>query len=214
MMMPTLSSSAATPSLALADRWRPTADAPLAGTQAAASAQTKQAEPSSAAPPSSASASASADQQTAQEQQILAQLVQVDRLVRAHEQAHLAAGAGLVRGGASYSYESGPDGKRYAVAGEVSIDVSAASTPQETLAKASQIRAAALAPADPSAQDLSVAASAARMENEALMEIAAQQRAVVAESAAPGAIVAYREVARGDGGGGDAGLGSGLNVYA
>lgn len=144
---------------------------------------------------------------------MLAQLVQTDRLVRAHEQAHLAAGAGLVRGGASFSYTTGPDDRRYAVGGEVSIDASPASTPQETIAKARQIRAAALAPAQPSAQDQSVAASAARMENEALLEIAAQQRtaAVEPESGAhtPGseAVALYRDVA------GDV-LGSGLDVFA
>lgn len=144
---------------------------------------------------------------------MLAQLVQTDRLVRAHEQAHLAAGAGLVRGGASFSYTTGPDDRRYAVGGEVSIDASPASTPQETIAKARQIRAAALAPAQPSAQDQSVAASAARMENEALLEIAAQQRtaAVEPESGAhtprAEAIALYRDVA------GDV-LGGGLDVFA
>lgn len=110
---------------------------------------------------------------TAQEQQQVAQLKQIDRQVRAHEQAHLSVGGDLVRGGASFSYQLGPDQQRYAVAGEVSIDVSAAATPQETLPKAEHIRATALAPADPSAQDQSVAAQAERMANEARMEIAA-----------------------------------------
>jgi len=46
------------------------------------------------------------------------QLKQRDREVRAHEMAHVAAGAGVVTSGASYSYETGPDGRRYAVGGE------------------------------------------------------------------------------------------------
>lgn len=209
MMIPSLASSAVASSHAVADRWRAAADAPSSGLTAPAAATPAGSSAATGADRSSVAAGASVDQLSAQEQQLLAQLVQVDRLVRAHEQAHLAAGAGLVRGGVSFSYQSGPDGKRYAVGGEVSIDVSAASTPQETIAKARQVRAAALAPADPSAQDLNVAASAARMESQALAEIAAQQRAALAE---PAAIGAYREVTRSASG--VAGLGSGLNVYA
>jgi len=112
---------------------------------------------------------------TPQEQQQVRQLKQIDRLVRAHEQAHLAAGSDLVRGGATFSYQTGPDQQRYAVAGEVLIDASPARTPQETIPKAQHIRAAALAPADPSTQDSSVAAQAGRMESEARMEVAAQR---------------------------------------
>ena len=115
---------------------------------------------------------AKTDELTEQEQQQVAQLKQIDRQVRAHEQAHLSVGGDLVRGGASFSYQTGPDQQRYAVAGEVSIDVSPAGTPQETLPKAAHIRAAALAPADPSAQDQSVAAQAERMAGQARMEIA------------------------------------------
>ena len=122
------------------------------------------------------SVSAKANELTAQEQQQVLQLRQIDRQVRAHEQAHLSVGGDLVRGGASFSYQTGPDQQRYAVAGEVSIDVSPASTPQETIPKAEHIRATALAPADPSAQDQSVAAQAERMASEARMEIAALQR--------------------------------------
>jgi hypothetical protein len=95
-----------------------------------------------------------------------------DRDVRAHEAAHMAAGGNLVTSGASYTYETGPDGQRYAVAGEVGIDTSKGRTPEETLMRAERIRAAALAPADPSAQDRAVAAAAAQMAAEARAEIA------------------------------------------
>ncbi|HLP31048.1 MAG TPA: putative metalloprotease CJM1_0395 family protein [Geothrix sp.] len=94
---------------------------------------------------------------------ILADLRARDRQVRAHEAAHLAAAGGLARGGASFTYTRGPDGRNYATGGEVSIDATAADTPSATLAKAQQIQAAALAPADPSPQDRSVAAAAATM---------------------------------------------------
>jgi len=95
-----------------------------------------------------------------------------DREVRAHEAAHMAAGGSLVTSGASFGYETGPDGQKYAVSGEVGIDTSKGRTPQETLVRAEQIRAAALAPADPSSQDRSVAAAASQMAAEARAEIA------------------------------------------
>ena len=93
--------------------------------------------------------------------------------VRAHEMAHMEAGAGIVTRGASFSYQTGPDGQRYAVGGEVGINTSPGRTPEETLAKSDRIRAAALAPADPSGQDLRVAAEAAQMAAEARQELAA-----------------------------------------
>jgi hypothetical protein len=103
------------------------------------------------------------------------ELAKTDREVRQHEQAHMAAGGALVTSGASYEYETGPDGKRYAVAGEVGISLAEGRTPEETLQRARQIRAAALAPADPSAQDRSIAAAAGQMEMRAMQEIAVQR---------------------------------------
>jgi hypothetical protein len=109
-----------------------------------------------------------------EEQAQIAKLRSSDQKVRAHEAAHQAAGAGLT-GAAHYQYVRGPDGKQYAVAGEVSIDTSPAGTPEATMAKAKQIRAAALAPADPSPQDRAVAAAASMMESQARAEIAAKE---------------------------------------
>lgn len=103
----------------------------------------------------------------------IAELAQVDRAVRAHEAAHMAAGGGLVRGGAAFSYQRGPDGKNYAVGGEVSIDTSPVpDNPSATLQKAQQIKAAALAPADPSPQDRKVAAQASAMVLKASADLA------------------------------------------
>lgn len=106
------------------------------------------------------------------EQMELRELKQRDQEVKAHEQAHLAAGGSYVQGGARFSYRLGPDGNRYAVGGEVSIDTSSVPRdPEATLRKAEAIRKAALAPAQPSAQDRSVAAEAARMAAEAQQDI-------------------------------------------
>lgn len=104
---------------------------------------------------------------------MLQALRQRDREVRTHEQAHMAAGGGLVTGGATYSYQKGPDGRRYAVGGEVSIDTSRPADPGEAIRKAQQIARAALAPAEPSGQDYRVAARARLMEAEARRELQA-----------------------------------------
>lgn len=113
----------------------------------------------------------SLDKLTDSEKRQVEKLKQRDREVKAHEAAHLAAGGGLVRGGASYSYTSGPDNKRYATSGEVQIDISPASDPESTILKMQQVRRAALAPADPSAQDRSVAQTASKIEAQARQEL-------------------------------------------
>lgn len=95
-----------------------------------------------------------------------------DREVRAHEQAHINAAPDIVTSGASFTYKTGPDGQRYAVGGEVTIDVSEGRTSEETIAKADKIKRAALAPAQPSGADRAAAAEAAAMANKARMELA------------------------------------------
>ncbi|BBL71399.1 putative metalloprotease CJM1_0395 family protein [Methylogaea oryzae] len=103
----------------------------------------------------------------------LEKLKATDREVRAHEAAHLAAAGGIAVSGASFSYERGPDGQQYAVGGEVSIDTSPVpNDPEATARKAEQIRRAALAPANPSGQDISVAAAASQMQAQAQAEAA------------------------------------------
>lgn len=104
------------------------------------------------------------------EQQQVNQLQVRDTEVRAHEAAHKAAGGGLA-GSASFSYQKGPDGKMYAIGGEVPISFKEGSTPQETIANARQVVAAAMAPANPSPQDYSVASSARMMEMSAQQEL-------------------------------------------
>lgn len=111
------------------------------------------------------------------ENRVLQQLHARDREVRAHEAAHVAAGGRYVQGGASFTYEKGPNGRYYAVGGEVKIDASpVVNNPEATRDKAEVVRRAALAPAEPSAQDLRVAATATRLASRARIEIAIQQR--------------------------------------
>lgn len=110
---------------------------------------------------------ASTQQLTPEQQAEVQQLQQTDREVRQHEQAHLAAAGGYARGGASFTYTTGPDGKRYATGGEVSIDTSRERTPEATIQKMETVKNAAVAPQNPSAQDRAVYAQAQQTEAEA-----------------------------------------------
>lgn len=104
-------------------------------------------------------------------QAVIDQLQRRDQEVRTHEAAHLAAAGPYAQGGPSYTYQVGPDGRLYAVGGGVNVDTSPGATPEETIRKARQLRAAALAPGDPSSQDYAVAAAAATMEQQAQADI-------------------------------------------
>lgn len=114
-------------------------------------------------------------QQEQQDTQEIEQLKARDQEVRTHEQAHAATG-GQYAGSPQYEYTTGPDNKRYVTDGEVSIDISEAQSPEQTLRKMQQVRAAALAPAQPSSQDLKVAAEAAQKAFEARSDIAEENR--------------------------------------
>jgi SprA-related family len=95
-----------------------------------------------------------------EDQKKVEELQRRDREVRAHEQAHKAAGGSLT-GSPSFKTERGPDGKSYAVSGEVKIDTSPVpNNPEATIRKLEQVKRAALAPANPSGQDRRVAAAA------------------------------------------------------
>lgn len=129
---------------------------------------------SSSSTPSQSQATASSDgwEDSPQVQQVIAKLQSTETRVRAHEAAHKAAG-GTVTGPVSFSYTRGPDGKNYITGGEVSISVSSAKTPDETVRRMEQVIRAALAPADPSPQDRAVAAKATALAQQARLEVPA-----------------------------------------
>ncbi|GEM_PF-6564809 len=107
-----------------------------------------------------------------EEEALLQELRARDREVRAHEEAHLLAAGPYARSGPRFETVRGPDGREYAVSGEVEIDTTPVpGDPEETLEKARVVKRAALAPAHPSPQDLKVAAQADRLAQEALMEL-------------------------------------------
>jgi hypothetical protein len=106
---------------------------------------------------------------------ILQQLRVRDLHVKMHEQQHLAAAGSYVRGGPTFQYTIGPDGKAYATGGEVQLDLSPIpNNPQATITKAQIVRQAALAPSDPSGADRAVAAEATQMENQARVQLLAK----------------------------------------
>lgn len=164
---------------------RTAAESPAASLQLSATAQRSipDAKTDTDAPPSLITAKTRIENRsltrelTLEERKQLEELKNRDREVRAHEQAHLAVAGGYARGGPSFTYQRGPDGKVYAVGGEVSIDLSPiANDPQGTLRKAETIQRAALAPAQPSSADRRVAARAAALAAEARAELTRQSQ--------------------------------------
>jgi hypothetical protein len=101
------------------------------------------------------------------EEEIIKKLKEINRKVVQHEMQHQAAAGDLFRG-VSYSYTTGPDNKKYAVSGEVKIDMKEIpDDPEATAQKMQKVQRAALAPSDPSPQDYAVAQQAKRIETKA-----------------------------------------------
>jgi hypothetical protein len=121
----------------------------------------------------------------------IARLERTEREVTAHENAHKAS-AGRFGGPVSYTYTTGPDGKRYITGGEVPIHTPATSDPEEALNNARQVMRAAMAPADPSGQDIAVAASAAAMASDARAGLAREDEG----GSSKHAVNSAREIAR------------------
>lgn len=128
-------------------------------------------EPETESPSGAESRSPSEQELSAEELSQLRELQARDQEVRAHEQAHLAVAGQYAASGASFTYQRGPDGNNYAIGGEVQIDISKESSPEETLEKMAVISRAALAPANPSAADRQIAAKASATAAQARAEI-------------------------------------------
>ncbi|MGE6314952.1 putative metalloprotease CJM1_0395 family protein [Shewanella baltica] len=113
--------------------------------------------------------------QTQQQQQVDS-LKARDSEVKAHEHAHATVG-GQYAQSPSFKYEKGADGQRYAIDGEVQIDVSVVGgDPLATINKMKQVYAAAMAPVDPSSADIRVAAEALQKMNEAKVKLAEERQ--------------------------------------
>jgi len=121
--------------------------------------------------------SKSSDELSQDEKRLVTDLQSRDAEVKAHEAAHQSGGAST--GAATYTYQQGPDGKMYAIGGEVSVSFQTGSTPQETIANAQAVIASALAPANPSGQDMAVASSAMVMMMKAQQQVAREAQEAV-----------------------------------
>ncbi|MFW1677502.1 putative metalloprotease CJM1_0395 family protein [Pontibacter sp. JAM-7] len=112
----------------------------------------------------------------AAQQSLVRELARRDLEVRTHERIHASVG-GRYTSAPSFTYERGPDGRLYAVSGEVQIDTtSIPGNPQASLEKAQVIQRAALAVPDPSPADRNAAAQARAMAAAAQAEIARLDR--------------------------------------
>lgn len=108
---------------------------------------------------------------TPEQKEIVTKMRARDAEVRRHEQAHASVG-GQYAGAPSYTYQTGPDNKRYAIGGEVPIDVSPVKDdPEATIEKMEIVKAAALAPAEPSGADRRVAALAESIRAQATADL-------------------------------------------
>lgn len=96
----------------------------------------------------------------------VAELQARDGAVRREEQAHAAA-AGALAGPIQYDYRTGPDGRRYAVGGQVPIRDAVASSPEAAARAGGKLAAAAMSAQSPSAADYQAAADGYRIAAEA-----------------------------------------------
>ncbi|MCX7723824.1 MAG: hypothetical protein N2042_01075 [Thermodesulfovibrio sp.] len=101
---------------------------------------------------------------------MIQKLKQIENRGIAHKMAHKGV-AGKYAGAVTYQYTRDPDGKLYITGGEVFLDTREERQPEDTIKKMEIIIAAALAPADPSPQDIRVAQIAAIKKRKAQIEV-------------------------------------------
>jgi hypothetical protein len=135
--------------------------------------------------------------QELKQERVINELQMRDKEVRSHEAAHASVG-GSVTGAPNFSYQIGPDGKRYAVGGEVSVDLSIVNgDPRATIAKMQKVHAAALAPIHPSVQDTRVASTATQLilqaQSELLTELHNERKEIEAKSVSESSETSLKE---------------------
>ena len=87
---------------------------------------------------------------------VLEKFKQTDEKVRTHEQIH--ASIGHTTAPISYTYQQGPDGKMYAVGGQVRLDTSIPKEPKAAAFKLDMLQKAASGPIDSSGADNTISA--------------------------------------------------------
>lgn len=110
--------------------------------------------------PSSQALAYASNGQDLAEMLALHELQHADASVRTHEGLHFRTASGLASGLPEYDYITGPDGKLYAVAGNVKVRTSATADPEKAARDMTTFHAAATAPGDASAEDMGAARAA------------------------------------------------------
>ncbi len=101
---------------------------------------------------------------SAEDQALLDKLKARDSLVRGHETAHIMAAGGQATGPAQYTYQTGPDGRQYAIGGSVNIAVvSSPSSDEDAANQAATASRAAMANSEMSLCDMQVAMRASEL---------------------------------------------------
>lgn len=116
----------------------------------------------------------------ADDKALLAKLQARDAKVRAHEARHVMAAGGQAAGAPTYTYQTGPDGQRYAIGGSVNISMRTTGDPEADARQARTARRAALATGEPSARDMQTAmraTSRAALAKQRALEQYAQEEA-------------------------------------
>ncbi len=114
-------------------------------------------------------------------QEVIDRLKKRDSEVRTHESAHSSSPELIKIGSTQYAYTIGPDGKAYATGGKVALSTGPAKNPEQALRKAEALKNAAVAPGEPSSQDVQAYNAAVDMENEAKNMIYTKNRKLTAE---------------------------------
>lgn len=104
---------------------------------------------------------------SSEDQDMLNRLQERDAHVRSHEQAHMMAAGGQAQGLPTYTYQTGPDGRQYAIGGAVNISISSSGDPEQTARQAETARQAATAVGDMSTSDALTAEKASQMSAQA-----------------------------------------------
>ena len=80
-----------------------------------------------------------------------------DAKVRGHEAAHVIAAGGQAQGLPTYAYQTGPDGRRYAIGGSVNISILQTGDEEANVRRANKAYRAAMATGEPSTRDMQTA---------------------------------------------------------
>lgn len=108
---------------------------------------------------------------------LLQKLKARDAKVKSHEAAHVMAAGGQASS-PTYTYQTGPDGRRYAIGGSVNISIMTTGDSEADARRAQKAYRAAMATGEPSARDMQTATKAQSMSTKSVQDAADRYAAV------------------------------------